>query len=151
MSEASKSRGSPCRPLRAACRSFVEVRVAAAPEIRGWCHAPYRRGLRQLPHARSLRIELVPGARLEEAKLLVLHQVELGIELNDVVVGVAMKDKQVVTDCMPSRPPDDRPLVLAQGIAGDLEVSPIPQLERHMMHEGGLPGDEIHGVMVRTA
>ena len=43
----------------------------------------------------------MPGARLEEAEVLVLHQIELGIELDDVVVGIAMKDEQVVADRVP--------------------------------------------------
>ena len=105
MCERSKSAGLRAdiesRRQRAARRSFVEMRVAAAPEIGGWRHAPHRRGFGQLPHARALRIELVPGARHEEAEVLVLHQIELGIELDDVVVGIAMKDEQVVADRVP--------------------------------------------------
>src|SRR5215813_5524043 len=113
------------------------MRVAAAAEIGGRRHAPHRCGFGELPYPRALRIELVPGARLEEAELLVLHQVKLGIELDDVVVGVAMKDEEVVTDRVSPRSPDDRPLVLAKGIAGNLEVSPIPQLKRNVVHERG--------------
>ena len=73
---------------------------------------------------------LVPRPRIEIAQLLVLHLVELGIDLDHLIVGVAVERRDVVAGPEPHRPPDDRDVLLAEQIAGALQMREIAQLER---------------------
>src|SRR5262249_33295108 len=60
-----------------------------------------------VPHFRPLRRVVVPGARVEIAEFLVLELIELDVELDVLVVGVAVVDRDVVARAVPHRPPVD--------------------------------------------
>ena len=94
---------------------------------------------------------MVPRPRLEIAELLVLHLIELGIELDDVVVGVVVIGRDVVARPVPQRSPDDRNRLLAEQLAGVLDVGEVLHLERDVVHLRLLAGEEVHRVMVRAA
>src|SRR3954469_8766268 len=59
----------------------VQVLIAVAAKIGGRSQSPHWRRIRPGPDRWSLRVALVPGARLEIAKLFFLHLVELRVEL----------------------------------------------------------------------
>src|SRR6185312_6399259 len=113
----------------------VQVLIAVPAEVGGRSQAPYRRRIRPGPDCRSLRIALVPGARVEISKLFFLHLVELRVELDDVVVRIAVIDENVMADPMAAWSPDDRPLLTSQKIAGGQHMAPIFQLIGDMVHE----------------
>src|SRR3954451_6230660 len=82
-----------------------------APEVGG------RRIL--CPHFWPLRIFAMPGPRLEIAEFLV-DLVELGEQLGDQPVRRAVIGKQVVTDAVPARTPQQLVAVETEIIAGGL-------------------------------
>ncbi len=88
------------------------------------------------PNFRPLRLVLVPGARIEDADLLVQNLVELGEELDHLLVGIAMIDRHVVPGAVPQRSPDDRDAVLRKHVAAVLQVREVAQLERKVMQVG---------------
>src|SRR5690242_2056105 len=59
------------------------------------------------PHLRLLRLVAMPRPRIEIAERLVQHLVELGEQLDDLVVRVAVIGEEVVPGPVPARPPDD--------------------------------------------
>src|SRR5262245_57278820 len=78
--------------------------AGAAAIVRHRRQAPDGR-LRALPGLRILRRVAVPGPRIEIAERLVLHLVELDIELDRVLVRIAMIGCDVVAGPVPHRPP----------------------------------------------
>src|SRR5689334_10159957 len=78
-----------------------------APKVRHRQRPPQRRRHFRVPDFWPLRRVVVPGARVEVAELLVLELVELDVELDVLVVGVAVVDRDVVAGPMPHRPPVD--------------------------------------------
>ena len=57
---------------------------------------------------------LMLGARLKISERLVLHLIKLAIELHDLSVRIAVIDKNVVSDDMAARPPDEVVVVAAE-------------------------------------
>ena len=108
-------------------------------------------GLAGLPDLRALRLVAVPGTRLEIAERLVLHLVELGVELDHLVVVIAVVGRDVMARALAQRAPDDRDAPLPEQVAGILDVDEILELERHVMQLDVLALDEVHGVVVRVA
>ena len=94
---------------------------------------------------------MVPRPRLEVAELLVLHLVELGVELDHVIVGVVVVGRDVVARPVAQRSPDDRDRLLAEQLAGVLDLGEVLHLEGDVMHLRLLAGEEIHRVVVRPA
>ena len=93
---------------------------------------------RLVPHLRHLRTVAVPRPRIEIAELLVQHLVELGEQLDDLVVRIAMIGVDVVARPVPARPPGELDVLAAEEIAGVLDLRPVLQLERDVMHLGAL-------------
>src|SRR6476620_1931842 len=123
----------PCALVLGEC---VQVLIAVPAEVGGRSQSPYRGRIRPGPDRRSLRVALVPGAGLEISKLFFLHLIELRVELDDVVVRIAVIDENVMADPMTARPPDDRPLLASQNVARGQHVAPVFQLVGDMVHEG---------------
>ena len=73
------------------------------------------------PYLRSLRPVRMPGARIEIAELLIQNLIELGKELDHVLVRVAVIDRDIVAGTMTQGSPDDRDLVLREHIAAVLD------------------------------
>ena len=67
------------------------------------------------------------------------------------VIGIAVIGKDIVARPVSSRPPNDRNVLLAEKIAGDLYLRPVLQLKSNMMHFRALAAHEIHSVMIRSA
>src|SRR4030095_439897 len=84
--------------------------AAAAAIFRQWRQAPDRR-LGALPGHRPLRRVAVPWARIAVDKLLVLHLVELDIELDRVLVRIAVIGRDIMAGTVPQRPPQDPDLL----------------------------------------
>src|SRR5262249_25010161 len=76
------------------------------------------------PPLRPLRPVLVPGARVEIAERLVLHQVHLAEELDPYLVGVAVVDGDVVADDVAAGPPHQMDVVAGEPFAGALDLRP---------------------------
>ena len=72
--------------------------AAVAPKVRCRWRSPHGCRISKAPNAWPLRIALVPRPRFKEAKLLVLHKVQLSVEFDDIVIGVAEVDKDVVPE-----------------------------------------------------
>src|SRR6187399_3359851 len=91
--------------------------VPAAHEVRGRRRPPHVGNLVSLPDLGPLRAVVVPRPRIEVAEFLVLHLVELGVELDHPVVVVAVERRDVMARTKPHRAPDDWNLPLAKKIA----------------------------------
>src|SRR5262249_24218704 len=120
-------------PLRRGCSSLDHVnccvavyRVSgalmsraglAAQEVRGRRRTPGHRRIFALPDLGTLWVVVVPRPRLEVAERLVVHLIHFGEQFDDVVIRIAMIDKDIVTDAVPAGPPDERALVLRQHVA----------------------------------
>src|SRR5262249_4924959 len=103
------------------------------------------------PHLRPLRPILVPGARVEIAERLVLHEVHLAEELDPNLIGVAVIDRDVVADDVAAGPPDPMTVVRGEPFAGSLNLRPILDLECDVMELRNLVHHEIDGVMIGPA
>src|SRR4051812_13065323 len=103
------------------------------------------------PYLWSLRTVRMPGTRIEKAEFLVQHLVELGKELDHVLVGIAVVDRDIVSGAVAQRSPDDRDAVMREHIATLLDRREVAHLEGDMVHLGALAADEVHGVVVRVA
>ena len=68
-------------------------------------HAPDMGSRTRFPDFRALWIVTVPWPRLEVAEFLVGHSVEFGEELDDLVVALAIIDRNVVAGTVAHRPP----------------------------------------------
>src|SRR5262249_32492430 len=77
------------------------------------------------PYLRPLRLILMPGARIEDADLLIQNLIKLGKELDHLLIGIAMVDRHVVSRSMAQRAPDDRDAVLRKHIAAVLEMREV--------------------------
>src|SRR5438045_1708817 len=111
--------------------------------------APHVRGrAARLPNLGALRPIRVPGSRLEIAERLILHQIELGEKLDDLIVRVAMIDEDVVADAVPAGTPDQLAPVLCQMIARVVDMRPVAQLEGNVVDLGACAADEVDGVNV---
>src|SRR5215470_2089316 len=129
-------------------RLLIRVHVP----VGAWRRAPAGdRAVGAAPHLRALWLVLVPGARIEDADLLIQNLIKLGEELDHLLIGIAMIDRYVVAGAVAQRPPDDRDAVLRKHVAAVLQVREVAQLEREMMHVRILAPDEIHHVVVRVA
>src|SRR5207244_9055356 len=102
--------------------------LVVAPEIRHRQRTPQVRGNLAVPDFWPLRRVVMPGAGLEIAQLLVFHLVELDVELDVLIVGVAVVDRDVVAGPVAHRPPVDRHLAQRQELAGVLQVGEIFEL-----------------------
>ena len=61
-----------------------------------------------LPDLRSLWEVFVPGTRFKVAQVFVEHDIQLGEQFDDLLVGVVVIGKDVVTDSVAARPPEQR-------------------------------------------
>ena len=93
----------------------------------------------------------MPGPRIEIAELLVLHLVELDVELDGVLVRIAVIGGDVVAGPVPHRPPQQPDVLMREHLAGGLHVRHVLQLEGDVVHLDIVALDEVHGVMVRVA
>src|SRR5262245_50712762 len=100
----------------------------------GWRGYPPNPMFLRVPHLRTLRAVAVPGSRVEIAKRLILHLVELDVELNELPIVVAMEYRHVVTRPEPQRPPGQRNAFRGKEITRPCDVCDIPQFEGDMMH-----------------
>src|SRR5262245_58978945 len=103
------------------------------------------------PHLRPLRPILVPGARVEIAERLVLHEVHLAEELDPNLIRVAVIDRDVVADDVAAGSPHQMNVVLGKPFAGALDLRPILHLERDVMELRNFLYDEIDGVVIGPA
>src|SRR5436190_21477537 len=102
---------------------------------------------RLVPHLRLLRAVAVPRPRIEIAELLVQHLVELGEQLDDLVVRIAVIGVDVVAGAVASRSPDQLNVLGAEEVAGALNLRPVLQLEGDVVHADGLAAREVDGVV----
>ena len=123
--------------------------MALADVVRRRRRAPDVAGL--VPHLGNLRAVAMPWPRVEVAELLVEHLVELGEQLDDLIVRIAVVSVDVVARPVPARPPGELDVLRPEEIAGRLDLRPVFQLERDVMHLGALATDEIDRVMVWAA
>src|SRR5206468_3405240 len=86
-----------------------------------------------VPRLWPLRGVVMPGAGIEIAEFLVLHLVELNVELDVLVVEIAMVDGDVVAGAMTYRPPVDGHLAQREQLTGILDVGEILHLEGDVM------------------
>ena len=92
--------------------------ASIAAEILGRLHAPRWRSVGAAPCRGILRVALVPGPRIPITEGLFLHLIEFGVELDDVVVRIAMIDENIMTDTMASWSPYNRVFRPAENVAG---------------------------------
>src|SRR4051794_24852053 len=121
------------------------------PQIVGRRRRPPDVARHRHPNFRPLRLVAVPRPRIEVAERLVHHLVELGEQLDDLVVRVAVIGEDVVARPVPPRPPDDWNIPRAEVVACGLHVRPVLELERDVMHARGLALHEVHRVMIGAA
>src|SRR4029077_176866 len=88
------------------------------------------------PDLRPLRAVLVPRPRLEIAELLVVHQVEIGEELDRDAVGVLVIDRDVVSDEVADRTPKQLDVLAREEVAGAVDLGFVAQLEREVVNIG---------------
>src|ERR1700719_232953 len=94
------------------------IALLSLPQIIGrGRRAPDVARRRRAPHFRALRTVAVPQPRIEIAERLVHHLVELGEQLDDLVVGIAVICEDVVARPVAARTPDDRNVLAAEEIA----------------------------------
>src|ERR1700716_2265744 len=110
----------------------------------GWRPPARDRAIFAAPHFWPLRTIRMPGPRIEIAEFLVQHLVELGEELDHVLVRIAVVDRDIVSGTMTQRPPDDRDAVMRQHIATLLDRREVPLLEGDVVHLGAFAADEVH-------
>src|SRR5262245_5439024 len=103
------------------------------------------------PHLRPLRLVLVPGARVEDADLLIQNLIQLGEELDHLLIGIAMIDRHVVPRAVAQRPPDDRNAILRKHVTAVLQMREVAQLERKVVQVGVLAPHEVDGVVIGVA
>jgi hypothetical protein len=85
---------------------------------------------------RPLRPILVPRPRLEIAEVLVVHDVEIGEELDRDAVGVLVVDRDIVADQVPDRTPEQLDVLAREKVAGAVDFGFIAQLKRDVMDIG---------------
>ena len=70
--------------------------MPSAQVVRRWQWTPEIRRNLAVPGLWSLRCVVMPRAGIEIAELLVLHLIELDVELDELIVGIAVIDRNVV-------------------------------------------------------
>ena len=103
------------------------------------------------PDLRPLRAVLVPRPRLEIAELLVVHQVEIGEELDRDAVGVLVIDRDVVSDEVADRTPKQLDVLAREEVAGAVDLGFVAQLEREVVNIGVVGLQQIDRVVVAAA
>ena len=93
----------------------------------------------------------MPRARVEIAERLILHLIEIRIELDGVTVVVTMKDGNVVPRSEAQWTPDNRKLGSRQHVACVNDVASIAQFKRNVVHARAFAFDKIHRMMIRIA
>ena len=110
------------------------------------------RGEVDLPGPRVHRELLVPGPRFPVALGLVDHDVDLGEQLDDVAVGVAVVGEQVVARPVAPRPPVQPVAVLGEVVEHRDQVVGAAHLVGDVVHAGVLlAGHEVGRVVVGVA
>ena len=77
------------------------------------------------PYFRSLWEVFVPGTRFKVAQVFVEHDIQLGEQFDDLLVGVVVIGKDVVTSSVATRTPEQRNAMPGKVIAGLLHLRPI--------------------------
>ena len=77
------------------------------------------------PYLRSLWEVFVPGTRFKVAQVFVEHDIQLGEQFDDLLVGVVVIGKDVVTSSVATRSPEQRDAMPGKVIARLLHVRPI--------------------------
>src|SRR2546430_3661054 len=103
------------------------------------------------PGLRTLRIVPVPRTRVEITERLVLHLIELGEQLGNETVRATVIGEEIVSDTVPSRPPQYPVAIVAQEITRGLHVGPIAKLERRVKVLVRTSLDEIDRMMIDSA
>jgi hypothetical protein len=98
-----------------------------------------------------LRPVLVPWPRLEIAELLVVHDVEIGEELDRDAVGILVVDRDVVADQVADRTPEQLDVLLAEKIAGAVDLGLVAQLEGEVVNVAVVGLQQVDAVMVAAA
>ena len=77
------------------------------------------------PYLRPLWEVFVPGTRFKVAQVFVEHDIQLGEQFDDLLVGVVMIGKDVVTRSVATRPPEQWDAMPRKVIARMLHMRPI--------------------------
>ena len=77
------------------------------------------------PYLRSLWEVFMPGTRFKVAQVFVEHDIQLGEQFDDPLVGIVMIGKDVVTDSVAAWPPEQRDAMPGKVIARLLHLRPI--------------------------
>ena len=77
------------------------------------------------PYLRSLWEVFVPGTRFKVAQVFVEHDIQLGEQFDDLLVGVVVIGKDVVAGSVAAWPPEQRDVMPGKVIACLLHLRPI--------------------------
>ena len=77
------------------------------------------------PYLRSLWEVFVPGTRFKVAQVFVKHDIQLGEQFDNLLVGVIVIGKDVVTGSVAAWPPEQRDVMPGKVIARLLYLPPI--------------------------
>lgn len=77
------------------------------------------------PYLRSLWEVFVPGTRFKVAQVFVEHDIQLGEQFDNLLVGVVVIGKDVVTSSVAAWPPEQRDVMPGKVIARLLHLRPI--------------------------
>ena len=77
------------------------------------------------PYFRSLWEVFVPGTRFKVAQVFVEHDIQLGEQFDDLLVGIVVIGKDVVTSSVAAWSPEQRYMMPGKVIAGLLHLRPI--------------------------
>src|SRR5262249_11182834 len=94
---------------------------------------------------------LVPRARIEVAKVLVLHLVHLAENFDAHEVGVAVVGRDVVADNVAAGTPDKMHVVVREGVDRLVNLRPVDHLEGDVMKLRLLVDDEVERMVVGVA
>ena len=78
-----------------------------------------------LPYLWPLWEVFVPGTRFKVAQVFIEHNIQLGEQFDDLLVGIVMIGKDVVTGSVAARPPEQRNVMPGKVIARLLHLRPI--------------------------
>src|ERR1051325_11995366 len=98
------------------------------PEVRHRQRSPQGRRHLGVPDFWPLRRVVVPRARVEIPEFFVLELIELDVELDVLVVRIAMIDRDVVAGPVPHRPPIYGDFTQREQLAGVLDVGEVLHL-----------------------
>ena len=77
------------------------------------------------PYFRSLWEVFVPGTRFKVAQVFVEHDIQLGEQFDDLLIGIVVIGKDVVTNSVTTRPPEQGDAMPGEVIARLLHMRPI--------------------------